>query len=53
MAELPDVDDLSVDDLNKLVLRVVEENAGLAAENAGLREEIARLKDLRALPESC
>lgn len=40
IAEIPDVDDLNVDDLKKLVFRDRDENAGLAA-------EIARLKWLK------
>jgi hypothetical protein len=47
----PDVDDLSLDDLKKLVLRLLEENAALKAENAALREEIARLKGLKGRPK--
>ena len=48
---LPDVDALGVEDLNKLVLRLVEENAALRGENAALREEIARLKGLKGRPK--
>ncbi len=48
---LPDIDALAVDDLKVLILRVIEENAGLKAENAALREEIARLKGLKGPPK--
>lgn len=51
MAEIPDVDNLSVDDLKKLVFRVHDENAGLTAEIARLREEVARLKRLKGRPK--
>ena len=37
---LPDVEFLGLDDLKKLVLKLVEENAGLRAEVAALRAEI-------------
>ncbi len=45
-ASIPDVDDLSFDDLKKLVLRLFEEVSALRAENAAQAEEIARLKGL-------
>jgi hypothetical protein len=44
------VDDLSGEDLKKLVLRLPEENAALEAEIAGLREEVLRLKGLKGRP---
>jgi Transposase IS66 family len=45
-----DVDDLSGEDLKKLVLRLLEENAALKAEIAALREEVLRLKGLKGRP---
>jgi hypothetical protein len=52
MGESPaNVDRLSLDDLRKLVIRLLEENAALKAENAALREEIARLKGLKGRPK--
>jgi hypothetical protein len=47
---LPDVDDLGFDDLKKLVLKLLEENAVLGAEVAALREEVRRLKGLKGPP---
>jgi cell division septum initiation protein DivIVA len=46
----PDVDDLGLDDLRKLVVQVLEKIAVLEAENAALREEIARLKGVPGRP---
>ena len=40
---LPDIEALSLDDLKRLVLHLLEEKAALGAEILGLREEIARL----------
>jgi len=48
---IPDVEDLSVADLKKLVLQLLEEVAALKAENAALREEIARWKGLKGRPK--
>jgi len=45
-----DVDALTFDDLKRLVLGVMEENARLRAEVAVLREENARLKGLKGKP---
>ena len=47
---LPDVEGLGLDDLKKLVLKLVEENATLRAEVAALRDEVARLKGLNGRP---
>jgi hypothetical protein len=47
---LPDVEDLGLDDLKKLVLKLLEENAALRAEVAALRDEVARLKGLNGRP---
>jgi hypothetical protein len=49
-ASIPDVDDLSINELKKLVLRLLEENAALKAEIAALREEVLRLKGLKGRP---
>ena len=38
---------MSLDDLKRLVLHLLEEKAVLRAEIRGLREEIARLKGLK------
>ncbi len=48
---IPDVDNLSAESVEKLVLRLLEENAALRTENAALREEIARLKGLKGRPK--
>ena len=51
MSESPrDIDGLGLDELKKLVVQVLEDNARLKEENAALREEIARLKGLKSLP---
>ena len=47
---LPDVEFLGLDDLKKLVLKLVEENAGLRAEVAALRAENRRLRGLKGPP---
>jgi hypothetical protein len=47
----PDVDDLGLDELRKLVVELLERSAALKAENAALREEIARLKGLKGRPK--
>ena len=47
---LPDVEGLGLDDLKKLVLKLLEENAALRAEVAALRAEVARLKGLNRRP---
>ena len=47
---LPDVEGLGVDDLKKLVLKLLEENVALRAEVAALRDEVARLKGLNRRP---
>jgi len=47
----PDVDDLSLDELRKLVVQLLEQIAALTSENAALREEIARLKGLKGRPK--
>ena len=47
----PDVDDLSVDELKKLVFWLLERDAVREAEMAALREEIARLKGLKGRPK--
>ena len=52
MAEsLPDIEALSLDDLKRLVLHLLEEKVALRAEIMGLREEIARLKGLKGRPK--
>ena len=52
MAESPpDIEALSLDELKRLVLRLLEGVASLTAENAALREEIARLKGLKGRPK--
>jgi hypothetical protein len=52
MAErLPDIDDLSIAELKRLLLEAVAKIAELTAENAALREEIARLKGLKGRPK--
>ncbi len=51
MAESPpDVEDLDLDGLKRLVARLLEENAALRAEVAALREEVSRLKGLKGRP---
>ena len=47
---LPDIDELTLDDLKGLVLQLLEDVAALKAENAALREEVARLKGLKGPP---
>ncbi len=47
---LPDVEGLDLDDLKKLVLKLLEENVALRAEVAALRDEVARLKGLNGRP---
>ena len=47
----PDVDDLGLDELRKLVVQLLERIAALTSENAALREEIARLKGLKGRPK--
>ena len=47
----PDVDDLGLDELRKLVVELLEQSAAAKAENAALREEIARLKGLKGRPK--
>ena len=49
-ALIPDVDNLSVDELKKLVFQLLEEISALRAENAAQGEEIARLKGLKGRP---
>ncbi len=51
VGSLPDIDALGVENLKVLVLRLIEESAGLKAENAALREEITRLKGLKGPPK--
>ena len=46
-----DIEDLSLEDLKRLLLEVLEENAKLRSENEALREEIARLKGLKGRPQ--
>jgi hypothetical protein len=46
----PDIDDLDVAGLRRLLLQVLEENAALRAEVAALREEVRRLKGLKGPP---
>ena len=48
---IPNIDDLSGDDLKKLVFQLLEKVAALEAENAALREEVARLKGLKGRPK--
>jgi len=50
-ASIPDIDALSVDELKKLVLQLVEEISALRAENAAQGEEIVRLKGLKGRPK--
>ncbi len=47
---LPDVESLGLDDLKKLVLKLLEENAALRAGVAALRAENRRLKGLKGPP---
>ncbi len=52
MAESPpDIEALSLDDVKRLVVQLLEEVARLRAENAALRDEIARLKGLKGRPK--
>ena len=46
-ASLAEFDALDLDDLKRLVVQLVEEDARLRVENLALREEIARFKGLR------
>jgi Transposase IS66 family len=46
----PDIDELDVAGLRRLLLQVLEENAALRAEVAALREENRRLKGLKGPP---
>ena len=48
---LPDVDGLSIDDIKKLVFKLLEDNSALGAEITALRDEIARLKGLKGPPK--
>ncbi len=50
-ASIPDVENLSVDELKKLVFWLLERDAVREAEMAALREEIARLKGLKGRPK--
>jgi len=51
MAESPaDFDALDLEELKRLVVQLLEEDARLRAENSALREEIARLKGLKGRP---
>jgi len=50
-ALIPDVDNLSVDELKKLVFELLEEISALRTENAAQGEEIARLKGLKGRPK--
>jgi hypothetical protein len=47
---LPDIDDLSIAALKRLLLEALAKIAELTAENAALRDEIARLKGLKGRP---
>jgi hypothetical protein len=47
---LPDIDELSIADLKRLLLEALAKIAELTAENAVLREEIVRLKGLKGRP---
>ena len=47
---LPDVDDLSIAELKRLLPEALATIVELTAENARLREEIARLKGLKGRP---
>ena len=52
MSDSPDaIAKLSLSDLKRLVLQLVEENAAQRSEIAALREEIARLKGLKGRPQ--
>lgn len=46
----PDIDGLSLEALKGLVVRQLEEIAGLKSEITALREEVARLKELKGRP---
>ena len=50
-ALIPDVENLSVDELQRLVFWLLERDAVREAENATQREEIARLKGLKGRPK--
>ena len=50
-ASIPDVENLSVDELKRLVFWLLERDAVREAEMAALREEIARLKGLKGRPK--
>ena len=47
---LPDIESLGLDDLKKLVLQLLEENAALCADVAALRAENRRLRGLKGPP---
>ena len=49
--QIPDLDTLSLDQLKKLMLGVLEELARISAENAALRVEINQLKGLKGRPD--
>jgi hypothetical protein len=48
---IPDLDTLSLDQLKRLVLGIVEEMARISAENEALRAEINQLKGLKGRPD--
>jgi hypothetical protein len=48
---LPHIDELGIDELKKLLLQVLEDNAQFKRENQALRDEIARLKGLNGKPD--
>ena len=49
--QIPDIDTLSVDQLKRLVLGILEELARISAENVSLRAENNRLKGLKGKPD--